>query len=329
MKKILSLTLTALLLLALFGCTQQAQPLDTGPSESVSAGTVETTEATEPTTGPTEPATTPATDPTDPSEPEQPTEVPQETESTEQPSEPETNHADPAPTTEPTQPATEATTPPQTEPAETQPPATEPAETQPQETTPAETQPPVTEPPATEPPETEPPAEETETFEVTEEFKRQVAQYAIQYLNQYRAEEGVHALTYLSGMTKVAQYRAYQLITLHAYDLDTQNAHTTAEKREALAYYRYGRWMDATLAGLDASYSYYEADSAEAICGGFRGSTAEALGASIAKMIRTSGSHWSYIKSGEYSYIGVGVEYREDSQYGWYACVMVGSVNYG
>lgn len=34
-------------------------------------------------------------------------------------------------------------------------------------------------------------------------------------------------------------------------------------------------------------------------------------------------------KGSEYSYIGVGVEYREGSEYGWYACVMVGSVNYG
>ena len=56
---------------------------------------------------------------------------------------------------------------------------------------------------------------------------------------------------------------------------------------------------------------------------------AEALGKAIAKLIRNSSSHWSSIGSSEYSYIGVGVEYREGSEYGWYACVMVGSVNYG
>ena len=122
-------------------------------------------------------------------------------------------------------------------------------------------------------------------------------------------------------MTQVAQYRASQL---------TWNfSHSTADKRKALAYYQYGRYIDATLAGLSESDSYYEADSAEAICGGFNGADAEALGAAIARMIRNSSSHWSYIGSGEYSYIGVGVEYREDSQYGWYACVMVGTVNYG
>ena len=122
-------------------------------------------------------------------------------------------------------------------------------------------------------------------------------------------------------MTLVAEYRADQL----TYNF----THSTADKREALAYYKYGRYVDATLAGLPESESYYEADSAEAICAGFRGMDAEALGKAIAKLIRNSGSHWSYISSSEYSYIGVGVEYREGSEYGWYACVMVGSVNYG
>ena len=49
----------------------------------------------------------------------------------------------------------------------------------------------------------------------------------------------------------------------------------------------------------------------------------------IADLIRNSSGHWSYIGSSEYSYMGIGVEYREGSTYGWYACVMVGTVNYG
>ena len=175
----------------------------------------------------------------------------------------------------------------------------------------------------TEPPVTEPPTEATEPepYEITADFKRQVAQYARQYINQYRREAGVSACTYLPGMTLVAEYRADQL----TYNF----SHSTADKREALAYYQYGRYVDATLAGLPESESYYEADSAEAICAGFRGMDAQALGKAIAKLIRNSGSHWSYIGSSEYSYIGIGVEYREGSEYGWYACVMVGSVNYG
>ena len=86
---------------------------------------------------------------------------------------------------------------------------------------------------------------------------------------------------------------------------------------------------DATEFGDDASNSYWEADSAEAICGGFYGTDPEAMGKHIADLIRNSSGHWSYISSSEYKYMGVGVEYREGTEYGWYACVMVGSVNYG
>ena len=196
----------------------------------------------------------------------------------------------------------------------------------PTDPTEAETEPPATEPPATEPPATEAPTEPEQTEpeetepaapEITYEFKRQVASYAAQYINAYRGSP----CTVLSGMSQVAQYRASQLTWNYG--------HSTSDKRAALAYYEYGRYIDATEFGDDASNSYWEADSAEAICAGFYGTDPEAMGKRIADLIRNSSGHWSYISSSEYSYIGVGVEYREGSQYGWYCCVMVGSVNYG
>ncbi len=214
------------------------------------------------------------------------------------------------------------TAPKETQPKETDPPteATTPTETVPVTTEPPATDPPATDPPVTEPPETEPPetegATEPETVEINYEYKRQVAAYVAQYINQYRGSP----CTVLSGMSQVAQYRAGQL----CYNF----SHSTSDKRAALAYYEYGRWIDATEAGLDASLSYYESDTSEAICRGVRGMDAEALGKAIADAIRASGSHWSYVGSSEYSYIGVGVEYRDDA-YGWYCCVMVGTVNYG
>lgn len=194
----------------------------------------------------------------------------------------------------------------QTEPSVTESPTTE--QTEPIPSTPtAEPEPPTTEAP------TEPEQTEAETAEITYEYKRQVASFVAQYLNAYRS----NPCTVLSGMSQVAQYRARQL---------TWNfAHSTADKRAALGYYGYGRWVDATLAGLEESDSYYEADTAEAICRNFHGNTPEELGKAIADLIRNSGSHWSYVGSSEYGYMGVGVEYRD----GWYACVMVGTVNYG
>lgn len=212
------------------------------------------------------------------------------------------------------------TNPPQTKPTEPAAEETNPQEPAPETTPPAtdsrEEAPPETEPPATEAP-TEPAPTEAPQPEITYEFKRQVASYAAQYINAYRGSQ----CTVLSGMSQVAQYRASQLTWNYG--------HSTADKRAALAYYEYGRYIDATEFGDDASNSYWEADSAEAICAGFYGTDPEAMGKRIADLIRDSSGHWSYISSPEYSYIGVGVEYREGSQYGWYACVMVGSVNYG
>ena len=209
---------------------------------------------------------------------------------------------------DPTEPVTE---PPETHPKETVPPETRPKETKP-------TEPPQEEPPkateSTEPPTEEIP-EETELEEVdySYAYKREVASYAAKYLNQYRGSP----CTVLPGMTQVAQYRADQL---------TRNfAHSTSDKRKALAYYEYGRWIDATLAGLEESDSYYESDTAEAICRYFHGDSPEELGRAIADLIYHSGSHWRYVGDSQYGYMGVGVEYRD----GWYACVMVGTVNYG
>jgi len=209
--------------------------------------------------------------------------------------------------------ATEIPTTPTTPPEETKPTPTAPPETtptQPQETEAEETQ------PITEPEETAPQINQN-----SYEFKRQVAQYAAQYINQYRAEAGVGPCEVLSGMTLVAEYRADQLTRNYSHD--------TADKREALAYYAYGRWIDATIVGLDPEDSYYEADAAEAICAGFEGKTAEEMGKYIADLCRNSSSHWSYVGSSKFSYIGVGVDYRASTAYGWYGCVMVGRTNYG
>ena len=215
--------------------------------------------------------------------------------------------------------ATEIPTTPTTPPEETKPTPTAPPETTP--TQPSETQPPETTPEETDPPTTEPKATEPQIDKNSYEFKQQVAQYAAQYINQYRAEEGVDPCEVLPGMTLVAEYRADQLTRNYAHD--------PADKREALAHYGYGRWIDATIVGLAPEDSYYEGDAAEAICAGFEGKTAEEMGKYIADLCRNSPSHWSYIGSSKFSYIGIGVEYRAGSPYGWYGCVMVGRTNYG
>ena len=292
-RKILCILLVCCLLL-LSGCREPVPPQVNLSATEPSITAVEPTEGTtETTTAATEPEETTAS------------------EATTAPTEPQT--------TEPTQAPTEPATP--TEPSK--PETTTPAPTEPTPSETVSTEPPTEEtvPPTTEPEQTQPTETESEPYVPTGDFKREVAYYAALYLNQYRAEEGVPACTILPGMTLVAEYRADQL----CYNFD----HTTADIREALAYYQYGRWVDATIVGLPASDCYYEAGTNEAICAGFKGTDAESMGKYIANMIRKSSNHWDYVGSAEYSYIAVGVEYREDSKYQWYGCVMVGTVDYG
>lgn len=270
------------------------------PTQNESGTDLEQPDQTDP------PESTGKPDSTQPTQSKNPTHKPTK------PKETEPNPTTPKPTApKPTEPPV-ATAPAQTEPVQTAP-----AETVPEESEPRDLTPPITAPAETEPEETIPETTEPAAPEITYEFKREVASYAAKYINQYRGS----ACTILPGMSQVAQYRAGQL---------TRNyGHSTADKRAALAHFEYGRYIDATEFGDDPSNSYWEADSAEAICAGFYGTDPKAMGKKIADLIRNSSGHWSYISSSEYSYMGVGVEYREGTEYGWYACVMVGSVNYG
>ena len=310
------------MLMLLNGCASHIQPIETELPAAAATEPAVRPPAEESGLPPTE-ETIPVRESVEETEEASVTEpaAPKVTEPKEPKRKPESNDTPVSQPTEETLPP--ETIPPETAPPATEPPATEPEETLPPETVPEETEPPVTEAPAVEKDQTEPPAteapEETtgptepEVTEYSYAFKREVASYAAMYLNQYRGS----ACTVLPGMTQVAQYRASQL---------TWNfAHSTADKRAALAAYEYGEWIDATLAGLDESDSYYESHTREAICRNFRGNSAEELGKAIADLIRNSGSHWCYVGDTAYSYMGVGVEYRD----GWYACVMVGEVNYG
>ena len=295
---------TLILSLVLVGCTAPASGKNTTNTPDLYQSTPyeDWSSQTDPTESLESAASVPATSDPAPSTPTVPDPSENSTDETNAP-----QQATETPTT-PTLPI-EETKPTPTTPPETMP--TQPSETQPTETTLEEIVPPTTEPEVTEP----------QTDKNSYEFKRQVAQYAAQYINQYRAAAGVGPCEVLSGMTLVAEYRADQLTRNYAHD--------TADKREALAYYAYGRWIDATIVGLDPEDSYYEADAAEAICAGFEGKTAEEMGKYIADLCRNSSSHWSYVGSGKFSYIGIGVDYRAGTAYGWYGCVMVGRTNYG
>lgn len=155
-----------------------------------------------------------------------------------------------------------------------------------------------------------------------EEFERMVAQAALKYINQFRVEQGDTEAEMLPGLTLVAEYRAMQLID--------NFEHSTKDLREAHAYYQYGKYVDATEFGEDASLSYWTSNSTEAI--GRLGSigrldgTADEIAYKIVEALHDSKNHWSYLGDSEFPYIGIGVSYAD----GWWnLCTLQTENNYG
>ena len=157
-----------------------------------------------------------------------------------------------------------------------------------------------------------------ELFDPATDLEAEIARLFLAYINQYRKEDGSTQLTYLPGMSQVAQYRSRQLVMNLAHDIN--------DIREALAHYQYGRYIDMTQFGGTASSSHYVADDNEAIGKTNLNGTPEDIASELARACRNSAGHWRYVGSSEYSYSGVGVAYSSGE---FYICIMVGRTNYG
>lgn len=193
-------------------------------------------------------------------------------------------------------------------------------ETKPQETVTAEAPPEATEQPVTTPPAAEQPeVEETAPTEptpaaaptATADDCKAVADKMIEYINSYRSTP----VTKLAGLTGYSEYRSSQLVSNFAHD--------TADQREAATALQYGKYIDPVLYGIEGD-PYYEVAGMEAIaCGAYVGSINE-VAENFALQIYNSGSHWGYVGSSDYQYIGIGVAYRNGA---WYCCIMVSREN--
>lgn len=148
-----------------------------------------------------------------------------------------------------------------------------------------------------------------------EAFIQEVREATLKYINQFRSEPAES----LPGLTQVANYRAVQL--------HDNFAHSTADLREALAYYQYGEYK--TPAGWDPSEYYYNFPGREAISRTSKTGTADEIGKRLAQNFYNSSSHWAYVGSSDYSYIAVGVSYDAASMggYCWTCCVFVTDTN--
>ena len=150
-------------------------------------------------------------------------------------------------------------------------------------------------------------------------FVEDVRLATAKYLNQYRNDKGSPSAPILPGLSKVANYRAKQI--------RTNFAHSTADLREATAYYQYGKYV--TPEGWDPSEYYYSFPGREALGRGNWVGDADEIGKEIAKGFRNSSKHWAYVGSADYSYMAVGVRYSASATggYHWTVCVFVTDTN--
>lgn len=144
-----------------------------------------------------------------------------------------------------------------------------------------------------------------------------IADLVVKYINDYRTAQGVPTAARLPGLTGYAEYRSHQLISNFAHDTDDERAAATA--------LQYGDYIDPALYGMTGE-PYYTANVREAIAkGGYTGMIDE-VAQSLAQLVRNSSSHWSYVGSSEYLYIGVGVTYESGM---WYCDIALSRENYG
>ena len=287
-KRLLSLILILILLLTvLAGCAGNSEPSaagDTGQTVSQvdTGGETELPKTTE--TGSETTATEEITS-TETTGPET-----EESKPSEETAKPETMPTDPSVSTTPKE---DTTTPPtQTENTETTEPPTQ----------------------ATEEPEESKITETTETPPLAQADSNEVAALVAEYINQYRSSSA----TVLPGLTKVATYRANELVTnfAHTDGISACNA------------LQYGEYVDMTLYGMPESSNYYQGYNREAIAKGNWTGTADEIAQRIASGFKASAKHWAYVGSSEYGYMAVGVVY-DPSNSTWFCCICMSSKDYG
>ena len=209
---------------------------------------------------------------------------------------------------EETTPPAQNTKPPAPENISSEPPP-QPAEKLPTETMPVKPEPepekPV--PNTSEPVPTEPNAAEADSSKI--------ADLVVKYVNDYRIAQGSSAAVRLPGLTRYAEYRSCQLISNFAHDTDDERTAATA--------LQYGDYIDPALFGITGE-PYYTVNAREAIAKGGYSGTSDEVARALARLVRNSSNHWSYVGSAEYGYIGVGVTYRSGM---WYCDIAMAREN--
>ena len=133
-----------------------------------------------------------------------------------------------------------------------------------------------------------------------------VAEKLIEFLNQYRCNQGVVKAQVSEELIPYDEYRSRQLVS--------NFAHNTLDERAAATALKYGTYVDPAVYGMDGE-PYYTAQTAEAIAmAGYVGTETE-IAEKFAQLIRGSPEHWSYVGNAKYSKIAVGITYEGNLWY--------------
>ena len=138
----------------------------------------------------------------------------------------------------------------------------------------------------------------------------------IQYINEYRAQEGACAATWMEDCDAYTQYRSAQMAAKGKVD------HNTADIRAAATAVQYGVYTDPSEYGIPGD-PYYAIKGREAV-GMDGGGTIDYVAKTLATGFFNSKSHWSYVGDDAHGFISVGVTEKDGR---WYCCVVVALVN--
>lgn len=143
-----------------------------------------------------------------------------------------------------------------------------------------------------------------------------VAARALEYINQWRAQEGKSALVALPNATAYTNIRAQQLITNFAHDGNDMVAAATQLK--------YGVYVDESNAnsvyvgGYTGSIPYYYPITSNEVCtefGWVSDSTTlqgdiEQVALHMATNWKNSAAHWATLSSSNAHYVGISASYQ-------------------
>lgn len=156
-----------------------------------------------------------------------------------------------------------------------------------------------------------------------------ISNRVFEILNSEREAIGKHKRATLPGLTKIAVFRAEQLVTQFSHSWIDENGKKWDGAQYAATVFNYGKYFDWAQAGCPelVSQNYYSYGGGENIySGGFAVRPKEEIARSIVNRFKESTEHWNSLMNDMYNYDGVGVVFNDYKVY----CSINSSIeNYG